>query len=244
MWLLPIGGILVALLALAVYQFRQRARGRYALAVIIAVLYALSIDPVANAFIRPLETMYTQPAASALTGDAVILLGGGARAGVPDFDGEGQVGSAAANRFLTAVRIQKSLHIPILLSGGAVIKGDADEAAIEKRMLLSLGVDEADIYMDEQSRNTAENASFSKAICTKQGWHHPIVVTSAFHMPRAARFFDREGLEFTPYPCDYRTGTMTNLTAYSFIPQAFVLFNSCLCLKEYVGIGAARLGLQ
>lgn len=244
MWMLPIGGIIIALVVLAVYQFRHKSRGRWALVGIIAILYALSIDPVANLIIRPLETMYEQPAQADLKGDVVILLGGGARAGVPDYDGQGQVGTAAANRFLTALRIQKGKQIPILLSGGTIFKDDANEAEIEKRMLLSLGVDETDIYMDEQSRNTAENAAFSKTICERQGWVHPIVVTSAFHMPRAARFFTNAGINFTPYPCDYRTGRGTSLTAYSLIPQSFILFNTCLCLKEYVGMIAAQLGWQ
>lgn len=244
MWLLPIGSIVAILIILALYQMRHKIRGRWILAVVVAILYALSIDPVANAIIRPLETAYDQPALAELDGDVVILLGGGARADVPDFDGRGQVGEAAANRFLTAVRIQKAKNIPILLSGGAVFKGDANEAEIEKRMLLSLGVAEKDIYMDEGSRNTAENASFSKKICDSQGWSHPIVVTSAFHMTRAMTLFNREGMDCVPYPCDYRTSAALHITPYSFIPQAFVLFNSCLCLKEYVGAAAVRLGLQ
>jgi uncharacterized SAM-binding protein YcdF (DUF218 family) len=89
MWMLPIGGIIIALVVLAVYQFRHKSRGRWALVGIIAILYALSIDPVANLIIRPLETMYEQPAQADLKGDVVILLGGGARAGVPDYDGQG-----------------------------------------------------------------------------------------------------------------------------------------------------------
>ena len=60
-------------------------------------------------------------------------------------------------------------------------------------MLLSLGVPENKIFMDDKSRNTAENAAFSKQICEHQGWTKPILVTSAFHMPRSVRFFTREG---------------------------------------------------
>ena len=98
------------------------------------------------------------------------------------------------------------------------------------------------IYTDEKSRNTAENAAFSKAICEANGWHRPIVVTSAFHMERAAYLFRREGLDVTPYPCDYHAGTGVSL--YSFVPQASVLADSCLAIKEYVGLAAFRAGLQ
>lgn len=243
-WMLPVGGIVTALLLLMGYMMYVRAKGRYALAVITACLYSLSISPTSDALIQPLERTYMQENLQDVTGDVVILLGGGARAGVPDVDGVGQVGESAANRFLTAIRVQKAKNIPILLSGGAVLAGDAEEAMIEKRMLVSLGVPEAQIFVDVKSRNTAENARFAKALCREHGWQHPIVVTSAFHMPRSVRFFQREGMDITPYPGDYRTSMAEPISAFSFVPQTYNLMNSCLAIKEYVGIGAARLGLQ
>ena len=163
---------------------------------------------------------------------------------MPDVDGVGQVGSAAANRFLTALRLEKAKNLPILLSGGTVLEGEANESQIEKRMLLSLGVPDNRIFMDDKSRNTAENAAFSKEICRQQGWKKPIVVTSAFHMPRAARFFSREGLDFVPYPSDYRSNMNPIWSPYTVVPQSAYLLNSCLAIKEYVGIAAASLGMQ
>ena len=214
-WILPMGGIVLALILLLCYMFRKHSPGRWALAAITAVFYLLSIEPVSNGLIHPLETAYDQPQGADVDGDVIILLGGGSRAGVPDFDGTGQVGSAAANRFLMALRLQKAKDLPILLSGGTILKGDANESEIEKRMLLSLGVPENKIFMDDKSRNTAENAAFSRQICEHQGWKKPILVTSAFHMPRSVRFFTRQGLDVTPYPCDYHTSAATNWSGYS-----------------------------
>ena len=219
-WILPMGGIVLALILLLCYMFRKHSPGRWALAAITAVFYLLSIEPVSNGLIHPLETAYDQPQGADVDGDVIILLGGGSRAGVPDFDGSGQVGSAAANRFLMALRLQKAKDLPILLSGGTILKGDA------------------------KSRNTAENAAFSRQICEHQGWKKPILVTSAFHMPRSVRFFTRQGMDVTPYPCDYHTSAATNWSGYSIVPQSFYLFNSCLAIKEYVGIGAASLRMQ
>lgn len=228
-WLLPLGGIVLALGLLAAYQRRRQSAGVKWLAAVVLVLYALSIAPVSNWLLRPLEQEYEQPAAQALDG-------------VPDVDGEGQLSGAAANRFLTALRLHRALGLPLLLSGGKVLPDDASESAVARRMLLSLGAAESMIYTDEESRNTAENAAFSKAICEANGWRRPIVVTSAFHMERAAYLFRREGLDITPYPCDYRAGT--GISLYSFVPQASVLADSCLAIKEYVGLAAARAGLQ
>lgn len=244
MWLLPLGSVFLVLFAILIYMFRKRAAGRWALLVTVLCFYGLSIQPVSQLFVHPLETRYEQPQLDDLQGDVIILLGGGSLSGVPDVDGTGQLGLAASHRFLTALRLQKALHVPILLSGGVVFAGDASEAAIEKRMLLSLGVAEADVYSDEKSRNTAENARYAKDLCTQHGWQHPIVVTSGFHMARAAGFFAREGMDITPYPCDYRTTNTVRLSAFSLIPQSIVLFDSCLAIKEYAGMAAARVGLQ
>ena len=244
MWILPLGGVFLTLFAILIYMFRKRAAGRWALLVTVLCFYGLSIQPVSHLFVHPLETRYEQPPLDQLDGDVIILLGGGSLAGVPDFDGTGQLGLAASHRFLTAVRIQKALHIPILLSGGVVFAGDANEAAIEKRMLLSLEVEEKDIISDEKSRNTAENARFARELCDALGWHPPSVVTSGFHLARAIGFFTREGMNVTPYPCDYRTTDTYRLSLFSFIPQSIVLFDSCLAIKEYVGMMAAKAGLQ
>lgn len=244
MWLLPVGSFFVAFFIILFYMFYKRAAGRWALLVVVLAFYGLSIQPVSYAIVHPLETQYEQPSASDLAGDVVILLGGGSLSGVPDFDGPGQLGLAASHRFLSAVRIQKTLGVPILLSGGVVFAGDANEAQIEKRMLLSLGVEEKDIYLDDQSRNTAENARYSKALCQSHGWQHPIVVTSGFHMPRSIGFFTREGMDVIPYPSDFRTEASYRLTFFSFIPQSLHLFNSCLAIKEYVGMIAVYTGLQ
>lgn len=77
----------------------KKASGRWAMLVITAVFYLLSTEPVSDILIQPLEMAYEQPSLEALDGDVIIVLGGGSRAGVPDVDGVGQVGSAAANRF-------------------------------------------------------------------------------------------------------------------------------------------------
>ena len=129
-WILPLGGIVLAFMILTAYLFRKKQGGRWAMLIITALFYLLSIEPVSDSLIRPLETAYDQPSLESLDGDVIIVLGGGSRAGVPDVDGVGQVGSAAANRFLTALRLEKAKNIPILLSGGTVLEGEANESHI------------------------------------------------------------------------------------------------------------------
>ena len=67
-----------------------------------------------------LENMYPQP--TNISGDAIIMLGGGSVGGVPDSDEIGEFAGNPANRMLTALRLQRKLQIPIILSGGKVFK--------------------------------------------------------------------------------------------------------------------------
>lgn len=244
LWLLPLGGIVLALFLLTGYLFYRKGKGRWPLLGITLLLYFLSCEPFSNLLVHPLEETYDQPARRELQGDVIILLGGGSLTGVPDFDGSGQITGDPANRLLTALRLQRATGLPILFSGGTVYSGMANEAEIEKRMLLSLGVPEDKIFLENKSRNTAENAAFSQEIAAQQGWQRPILVTSAFHLPRAVRFFARAGFTVLPYPCDYLTDKEINWSPYSFIPQAYYLSNSCTVLKEYAGIAALSLRLQ
>mgnify|MGYP000435279807 CR=1 FL=1 len=75
-----------AFMILTAYLFRKKQGGRWAMLIITALFYLLSIEPVSDSLIRPLETAYDQPSLESLDGDVIIVLGGGSRAGVPDVD--------------------------------------------------------------------------------------------------------------------------------------------------------------
>ena len=69
------GGIVLALILLLCYMFRKHSPGRWALAVVTAVFYLLSIEPVSNGLIHPLETAYDQPQGAAVDGDILLAQG-------------------------------------------------------------------------------------------------------------------------------------------------------------------------
>jgi uncharacterized SAM-binding protein YcdF (DUF218 family) len=107
--------------------------------------------------------------------------------------------AALAHRFPTA---------RIFLSGGFGQIGsqsDPSESAVARQFLLSVGIAAERISMDEKSRTTCENAAESfKALRPKAGetW---LLVTSAWHMPRAVACFRAEKFDVVPYPVDFRT---------------------------------------
>ena len=242
-WLLPPG--LFLLVAFAMLFFSYKTKKKVWLIVPLLVIYMLSIRPVSDSLIKPLENCYPQPDVSELnSARAIVLLGGGSCGGVKDFDGEGQVSAGAANRVLMSLRLHKALHLPIVLSGGQVFAYSANEADIEYRVLKACGVEERYLIKDAQSRNTAENAKYTKQICAQRNFGKVILVTSAYHMPRSVMLFEREGMDVIPYPTDYQTDKETVLDAFAFVPNSGNLRDTAVAMKEYLGIVAVKVGVQ
>ena len=119
--------------------------------------------------------------------DAVIVLGAAVVApGVP--------GPALVRRVEWGVGIFRArLARHLVLSGGRVGAAPA-ESHLMREIALSLGVAGARIIVEDRSRNTFENAIYTGAIIRRRGWRRIVVVTDAFHLPRALYIFRRLGL--------------------------------------------------
>ena len=158
----------------------------------------------------------------------------------PNLSGQGHLSSHAANRLLTAAQLYHKYHLPIIVSGGKVLETTGTEAEIAHHILLNLGIPEDKILVESQSRNTTENALFSKKIMEQRSLSHPILVTSAFHMPRSVLQFAKAGISVTPYPADYQTNVNGQFTMFDFVPSGEALKNMSLSLKEYIGLAAVK----
>ncbi|MBQ1416500.1 MAG: YdcF family protein, partial [Selenomonas sp.] len=160
------------------------------------------------------------------------MLGGGAFPDTPDVSGQGTLCSSPANRLLTAVRLQKKLAVPIILSGGQVYSDSGPEAVIAKRILMDLGVPEDKIIVESKSINTTQNAKFSTEIMRERGLNKPILVTSAFHMRRSVLNFAKNGMEVTAYPSDYRVNLHHDFHYNKLRPSVAALDDNVLVLQE------------
>ena len=231
-WLLPPGIFIVALFALAWYAWKRRGERRIAalLFALTFVFYLLCTSVVAERTLGWLEQAYLPPAEPA--GDVIIMLGGGAMPDSPDVDGVGALCSSPANRLLTAVRLQRKLGVPILLSGGQVYEDTGAEAKIARRILIDLGVPESKILVETRSSNTTQNARYSAEILRAQGLTQPILVTSAFHMKRAVLNFKKQGIDVVPYPADYQVTHHPVFHYTKLRPQTEALLNNVTVLQE------------
>ncbi len=242
-WLLPPGLFILALLAVCIF-YRRSVRVTRLLPVML-LIYLMSISAVSDRLLKTLEDQYPQPTLAELRdAGAIVILGGGSCGGVPDFDGEGQVAAGAANRHFMGLRLYRALKLPVIISGGLVFPENGVEAATSIRLLKACGVAEQDLIPDARSRNTAENAKYTKEICQQKGFRKIILVTSAYHMPRSVALFRREGVDVIPYPTDYLTNKNLVLDAFAFTPKAYDLQNTSIVMKEYLGLLAAKTGLQ
>ena len=232
-WLLPPGCffVLFFFLAYCCRQSRQSRRLGTVIAIITLMFYIASTSYVGSMLIGRLENEY-EPPTSLPNADVIVVLGGGATSDHQDVTGTGTLCSIPANRLLTAVRLQKKLGLPILVTGGQIYEDSGREADIARRVLKELGVSEDMIILENKSLNTTQNAQFSTEILKTRGYSKPIIVTSAFHMPRAMANFEKLGIEAIPYPCDYMVNKQQVFHYAKLAPSSQALEFTAIYLQE------------
>ena len=238
-FILPPGIFLIFLVLFAALLWKKERKLALLLSGFTFVFYVLSTSMISDALVRSLEQQYTPPAQA--NGDVIIVLGGGATRDTPDFGGFGNLSGGAANRILTAARLYEATRLPIILSGGQVFSDSGNEAEIAKRQLVQLHIPPKVIFIDNRSLNTEQNAQFTNTILTEHGYKHPILITSAFHMPRSVLNFEKAGVTVTPYPVDYWSSREIHVYTAKFTPSAGALSAVATVLKEYIGIMALSL---
>jgi uncharacterized SAM-binding protein YcdF (DUF218 family) len=95
----------------------------------------------------------------------------------------------------------------IVFSGGSgrLIYQGATEAELAERLFISFGIDKARMTFEDKSRDTAENARFTREIVKPKPNERWLLVTSGYHMPRAVALFRGEGFNVEAFPVYYRT---------------------------------------
>jgi len=160
----------------------------------------------------------------------------------PDENANGYFNSSA-DRFIQAVKLYKAGEIKHLLISGGNGKTDENsfqEAAWVKGELLAFGVPDSVIFIEDKSNNTNENAANSKIILDSSHLRPPyLLITSAFHMPRAALTFRKAGVVVDPFPCNYSAG-MGSSSLSDLIPTFSTLLSWDIYLKEAVGLFYVR----
>ena len=209
-----------------------------------ALIYAIGgLSPLANAMIFALERQYSHPPMQDLPGiDGIIVLGGMIDTLITSTGDEIALNEAAERLTETAALAYRFPNARIVISGGdgALIYKSMGEAGVAKRFFTRIGIDGARILLEDKSRTTAENAAFTKALLTPAPGERWLLVTSAFHMPRAIGCFRAAGFNVTPWPVDFRTRGAEDLLRLPDRPSdAWRRID--LAAKEWVGLLVYRL---
>lgn len=232
-WILPPGLFIILLIIFTIYLARINFKLSLMLGILTLIFYLMCTGFVAERTMGWLEQKYSPPNFDELNkADVIIMLGGGAIGDSQDVDGEGTLCASPANRLLTAVRLQKNLNLPVLLSGGQVYSDSGAEALIALRILQTLGVPPEKILIEGKSVNTTQNAIFSAQILREKNFHKPILVTSAFHMRRAVLNFNQQGFEVIPCPTDFLVARTPKFHYTKIRPQAEALLLNVTVLQE------------
>jgi len=234
-FILPPGLFILALLLSGFFLifWHRRKIGVFNL-VIGSLFWIFCSAPFSNFLMSGLESKFQIP--QNVKGDVIVLLGGGSIDNVPDFSGYGIPTDRMIGRIVTTVRLQKYLNIPIIVSGGKANQNRSSGALIAKRFLIDLGVEEGQIVIEEKSRDTYENAKYTREICLRNGYKNPILVTSASHLKRSLLSFRKIGIDIVPYPANFKSKGVRNYHLYSYLPRSSSLMTTSDALHEYLGI--------
>jgi uncharacterized SAM-binding protein YcdF (DUF218 family) len=231
---LAIGTVVVAAILCANSWCRP---GRRTLMVAVPVLVIGGITPIGDLLIAPLENRF--PRADVSRGDiaGIIVLGGAEdnRAGASrELAGLNEAGE----RFTEAVALARQLPTArVVFTGGsaALFAEEPPEAEAASRLLKALGVAEDRITLESASRDTYENAVFTARLVKPAAGEHWLLVTSAWHMPRAVGCFRKAGFPVEAWPVDFRTGVQFQpLRFHSALTEGWRRID--FVMREYAGL--------
>jgi Uncharacterized conserved protein len=227
------------LLASLILWRRWPGAARAVLAVAALALTLVILTPAADWALIPLEDRFPAPSLpDQVTG--VIVLGGSIDASASAAAGQPILAAAPDRLIAFADLARRYPQARLLFSGGSGQLGDpgAREADWVRRELPRLGLDPARVEFERASRNTWENARFSRLALHPQPGQHWILITSAWHLPRAVGCFRAAGWHgLIPYPVDYH---QYDLGWLAFDPPR-ALQDLALAEKEWLGLVAYRL---
>jgi uncharacterized SAM-binding protein YcdF (DUF218 family) len=212
----------------------------------LAALFALAILPLGDLLLQPIER--THPAQPTLERvDGIIVLGGGEDARASVYWNQMQL-NEGGERFTAALALARQFpEARVLFTGGSgalrdLVATASSEADMAGQFFRDQGIAPDRLLLEGQSRNTAENARLSIAIASPASGETWVLVTSAFHMPRAMRSFEAAGWPgLIPWPDDYRTSAFADGIGWDLTRNLKVLNTA---IREQVGQIVYRLTLR
>ena len=200
----------------------------------VIVLILSSLPIISNKFIAYLEKDY-QPIeiAEIENVDAIVVLSGMIRV-IGDEENLKYEFNDSVDRFFAGLDLFNNNKSPILILTRGKMPWSIGIAEGEylKELAIKYGVSEENIILTDEVQNTDQEAKAIKEILTEDA--KIILVTSAFHMPRAEKVFKAANINLIPYPVDFQN-SKSKTTMMDFIPSAGSLFDTSHFVREMIG---------
>jgi uncharacterized SAM-binding protein YcdF (DUF218 family) len=236
----PLGLFFAGSIACAVVAYAGKKRlALCCIAAPILLLWLFSTPIVSDLLVRSLEKKFDPPPAFPRV-SAIVLLGGATQPSLPPrrYAETNDYG----DRIFHALRLFKAGYAPyILCSGGKInflLDYPGSEAKSTSELLREFGnIDTSSIILEDQAKNTHENATKAKEILAKRSLSRQIIlVTSAMHMYRSVKIFKKNGFTVYPAPTDYWVILGQRIKLFDLLPTADALYFSTNALHEYYGL--------
>ncbi|MGR9046851.1 MAG: YdcF family protein [Gammaproteobacteria bacterium] len=216
----------------------NRKLGQNILLALVMGLWLVTVFPVANWLLRPLETRFATNPTLPATLDGIIVLGGAESTEASQAWQQVELKAYAERALMFMQLARRYPEARLLFTGGSgsMRMQDSQEADIAKQLFQQQGVDVSRIAFERNSRNTYENALFGKRLVNPGQGEKWLLITSASHMPRAVGVFCQADWQVIPYPVDH--WTIPDRIFSADLSFAVELEKLTLAVREWVGLAA------
>jgi uncharacterized SAM-binding protein YcdF (DUF218 family) len=232
----------VGIVGLILLCTRFTRLGSWLVVTSVVLIAIVGLSPLSNVLMIPLEQRFPPWDPSHGPPDGIVVLGGAISPEISAYRDVVVLNEAAERITVAAELARRYPNVRIIYSGGSnvLLSDRALEAPFAVRELEALGVAHDRITAEEQSRNTIENAVYSRLVAQPKPGERWLLVTSAFHMPRAIAAFRAAGFVVEAYPVDWRTRGSRDATRFS-ESLSEGLARTDTAMHEWAGLAAYRL---
>ena len=243
-WLIISPDSLLVILAVSGFILLYKGIYKAAKAVfgfVVFIMLTIALFPVGEWLLYPLESRFDTNPQLPEKVDGVIVLSGAESAYRSSLWHQVELGEAAERDFAFMRLMRAYPNAKHVFTGGtgSMTRQQYKAADVARRLFDELGYDTSKILFETASKNTYENAKFSKELVMPEANETWVLITTAYHMPRSVGIFEKHGWPVTAYPVDHYThhGNLFRLHI-DFTGNLDVLKTA---VKEWVGLTAYYL---
>jgi len=201
----------------------------------LTIFITISILPIGQLLLLPLENRYAVHTPLPSTVDGIIVLGGGAmpsistRRNQPTFNNH----SERYTKFVELAGRYPDAKLIVAAGPSETVASRATEAEVLRRFFVSMGIPKERVLLESESRNTWENALFARDLIHPKPDSRWLLITTAYHMPRATGVFQTGGWDVVAAPVDFRTSGTVSYASFDALDRITELDTA---LREWFGL--------